>query len=76
MTTSSLTAALRVGAEGLYALEAAAGLIIAHESWLARDDFRCFVHHGTSTAAIDWGAAISALDGGRLPSSGSAECSD
>jgi hypothetical protein len=30
MTVPSLPAALRAGAEGLYALEAATGLIIAH----------------------------------------------
>jgi hypothetical protein len=39
MTASSLPAALRAGAEGLYALEAATGLIIAHGTWLERDDF-------------------------------------
>ena len=60
------------GAEGLYALEAATALIIAHSTWLARDDFRCFIHHSTGTAAIDWEAAIGALDTGRLPSS--SEC--
>ncbi len=69
MTTSSLPAALRAAAEGLYALEAATGLIIAHGTWFARDDFACFIHHGTGTAAIDWEAAISALDSGELPSS-------
>ncbi len=70
MTASSLPAALRAGADGLYALEAATGLIIAHGTWLARDDFKCFIHHGTGTAAIDWETAIGALDAGRLPSSG------
>jgi hypothetical protein len=71
MTASSLPAALRAGAEGLYALEAAAGLIIAHGTWLARDDdFGCFIHHGADTAAIDWEAAIDALHAGRLPCSG------
>jgi hypothetical protein len=39
MTASSLTAALRAGAEGLYAAEAGAGLIIAHGTWLAREFF-------------------------------------
>jgi len=38
MTVWSLPAALRAGAEGLYALEAATGLIIAHGTWLARED--------------------------------------
>jgi hypothetical protein len=71
MTASSLPAALRAGAEGLYALEAAAGLIIAHRTWLARDDdFGRFIHHGAGMAAIDWEAAIDALHAGRLPCSG------
>ena len=39
MTALSLLAALRAGADGLYALESATGLIIAHASWLAREDF-------------------------------------
>lgn len=70
MTASSLPAALRAAAEGLYPLEAATGLIIAHGTWLDRDDFARFIHHGTGTAAIDWEAAIGALDAGELPSSG------
>ena len=69
MTAPSLPAALRAATEGLYALEAATGLIIAHGTWLERDDFSCFIHHGTGTAAIDWEAAITALDAGELPSS-------
>jgi hypothetical protein len=69
MTTPSLPAALRAAAEGIYALEAATGLIIAHGTWLDRDDFACFVHQGTGTAAIDWEAAIAALDAGELSSS-------
>jgi hypothetical protein len=36
MTASPLQAALRAGAQGLYVLEAATGLIIAHGTWLAR----------------------------------------
>ena len=36
-------------------------MIIAHGTWLAHGDFRCFIHHGTGTAAIDWEAAITAL---------------
>jgi hypothetical protein len=70
MTASSLPAALRAAAEGLYALEAATGLIIAHGTWLARDDFTRFIYHGAGTAAIDWEAAVAALDAGELPSSG------
>ena len=69
MTVLSLPTALRAGAEGLYALEAATGLNIAHGTWLARDDFACFVHRGTGSAAIDWVAAITALDASELPSS-------
>jgi hypothetical protein len=70
MTASSLPAALRAGAAGLYALEAATGLIIAHGTWLARsDDFGHFIHHGPGTAAIDWEAAIDALHAGGLPCS-------
>lgn len=77
MTASSLPAALRAGAAGLYALEAATGLIIAHGTWLARsDDFGHFIHHGPGTAAIDWEAAIDALHAGGLPcSAGNAGCS-
>jgi hypothetical protein len=70
MTSSSLPAALWVGSQGLYALEAATGLIIAHGTWLARsDDFGRFIHHGAGTAAIDWEAAINALQPGGLPCS-------
>ncbi|MGH3251886.1 MAG: hypothetical protein ACRDOI_37530 [Trebonia sp.] len=76
MTTSTLTDALRAGAEGLYTAEAAAGLIIAHGTWLARGDFARFVHVGSSIAepgiqlaSIDWEAAITALDAGDLPGS-------
>ena len=34
-----------------------------------RDDFARFIHCGSGTAAIDWEAAITALDAGELPSS-------
>jgi hypothetical protein len=69
MTASSLQAALRAGAQGLYVLEAATGLIIAHGTWLARDDFRGHIYHGDGTAAIDWEAVTQALNAGELPSS-------
>jgi hypothetical protein len=69
MTAPSLPAALRAGAAGLYALEAAAGLIIAHGTWLTRDDFTCFIEHGPGTAAVNWESAVAALEGGSLPSS-------
>ena len=70
MTASSLPAALRAGADGICTLEAAAALIIAHGTWLARDDdFGRFICHGPGTAAIDWEAAIDALQAGSLPCS-------
>lgn len=50
MTASPLPAALRAGADGLYALEAATGLIIAHASWLAREDFARYMPIDTSMA--------------------------
>ena len=72
-----LSAALRACADGFYPYEAAAELLIAHASWLCRDDFRDdYVDTGTSIsdgttlmAMIDWPAAIAALDVGGLPSS-------
>jgi hypothetical protein len=70
MTASPLSSALRAGADGLYALEAATGLVIAHGSWLIREDFARFIHRGAGTAAIDWTAAMTALDEGSLPGSG------
>jgi len=68
--TRSLPAAIRAAAEGICTLEAAAGLIIAHGTWLARDDFARFVHRDAGAAAIDWEAAVVALDAGGLPCSG------
>lgn len=78
MTTSSLAAALRACAAGLYPLEAGVGLLIAHDTFLHRGDFTSrFVFHGTSIsdgttsmAAIDWDAATTALAAGELPCSG------
>jgi hypothetical protein len=70
MTSSPLQAALRAGAAGLYALEGGTGLVIAHGTWTSRQDFGCFIHHGPGTAAIDWEAAVAALDAGLLPASG------
>lgn len=60
---------IRVAAQGIYALEAATGLIIAHGAWLERGDFACFIRYGTGTAAIGWEAAVTALGAGELPSS-------
>jgi hypothetical protein len=73
-----LAAALRACAHGLYPAEAAAEFLISHASWLCRDEFRNgFADVGTSItdgttlmAAIDWSAAITALDEGGLPASG------
>ncbi len=71
-----LQAALRVGAAGLCALEAGTGMILAHRTWPAREDFRRFVHvadsitdPGTELASIDWEGAIGALGRGEFPSS-------
>jgi hypothetical protein len=71
--TAALASALRAAASGLYPAEAGTGLLISHGTILAREDFRAFVHTGTSItdgatamAWIDWDAAITA----RLPLSG------
>jgi ABC-type branched-subunit amino acid transport system ATPase component len=69
MTAPSLPTALRAGAQGIYTLEAAAGLVIAHRAWLTRDDFREHIHHGTGIAVIDWEAAARSLASGALPCS-------
>ena len=70
---AGITAALRARAAGLYPDEAGTELLISHGGLLTRDDFRAFVHAGTSItdgitpmAWIDWDAAISA----QLPLSG------
>ena len=74
--TPGLPAALRACARGFYPAEAGAELLISHGSFLARSDFTGrFISHGTSTggtamAAIDWDAAITALNVGELPCSG------
>ena len=69
MTALSLPAALRAAAEGIRTVEGATELVIARGSWLGRDDFARFIHHGAGTAAIDWEAAVSALAVGDLPCS-------
>lgn len=73
-----LAAPLRACVRHLYAAEAGTELLIRHATWLHRSDFReRFVHTTTSitgdteTAAINWLAAIAALDAGELPCSGS-----
>ena len=67
--------ALRAGAAGLYCAEAGAELLIRQRSWLSRSDFAPFIVIAAAaggqpaTAAVDWEAAITALDGGVLPCS-------
>lgn len=75
MTTDDLTTALRAYAGGLLPLEAGVSLLISNGTFLQRDDFTSrFIQHGTTcgtpTAAIDWDAAITALQAGELPCSG------
>lgn len=72
-----LAAALRHQARGVYCTEAAAELLIAHQSWLHRADFTAqFVHisngltDGQAMAVIDWAEATAALRAGHLPCSG------
>lgn len=75
----SLAESLLAGASGgLHTAQAATQLLIGHATWLARSDFReRFVHRHRRDAAceaiavIDWAGAISALDAGELPCSGS-----
>jgi hypothetical protein len=69
---------LRAPAKGVYCAEAAVELLIGHQRWLGREDFvDGFVESGqglicgTAMAWVDWPAAVAALDGGRLPCSGS-----
>ena len=75
MNTDDLVAALRACAAGLYPLEAGTELLISNGTFLHRDDFTarfitCGTSGGTPMAAIDWEAAITALDTGGLPCSG------
>jgi len=75
MDTDDLTAALRACAAGLLPLEAGTQLLISNGTFLRRGDFttrfitRC-TSGGTPMAAIDWDAAITALNSGDLPCSG------
>ncbi len=74
MTTTTLATALINCAAGLYPLEAGVALLFNEGSFLHRDDFTTrFIEHGTSNgtpmAAIDWDAAITALNAGELPCS-------
>jgi hypothetical protein len=75
VNTDHLAAALRNCAAGLYPLEAGTELLIDNRTFLHRDDFTsrfitCGTSDGTPMAAIDWDAAITALNAGELPCSG------
>jgi hypothetical protein len=75
VNVNDLAAALRACAAGLYPLEAGTELLIANGTFLHRGDFTSrFTKHGTSDGiamtAIDWDAAITALQAGQLPCSG------
>ena len=67
--------ALRACASGILTAEAGVSLLIDCGGWLHRDDFTShFITTGTSIsdgttlmATIDWPAAVTALDAGRLP---------
>ena len=73
-----LPAALRAAASGIHPLEAGTSLLIDCGCWLHREDFTSqFITTATSIsdgttllATIDWAAAITALDSGKLPCSG------
>ena len=75
---AQLPAALRAAASGIHPLEAGTSLLIDCGCWLHRDDFTSqFITTATSIsdgttvlATIDWEAAITALDAGKLPCSG------
>jgi hypothetical protein len=74
---AALPGALTACAAGIHTLEAGTELIIASGCWLHRDDFTSWFitagpdssGPGTMLAAIDWEAAIAALDVGELPCS-------
>jgi hypothetical protein len=74
MTPSGLPPSLQACARGIYTLEAVAGLLIEHATWLGRGDFTRFIHVGRSgtvtMAAVDWPAVADALSAGSLPCSG------
>jgi hypothetical protein len=73
--TDHVATALRNCASGLYAAQAGVALLVSNGTFLHRYDFTSrFIEHDTSgatpMAAIDWEAAITALDNGGLPCSG------
>jgi hypothetical protein len=72
-----LAAALRAWAKGVFTAEAAVELLIGHGLWLYRQDFVEIavesgrgIADGVAMAAVDWQAAVAALEAGRLPCSG------
>ena len=75
MDTDHVATALRNCASGLYAAQAGVALLVSNGTFLHRYDFTSrFIEHDTNgatpMAAIDWEAAITALDNGGLPCSG------
>jgi hypothetical protein len=68
-------AALRAGARGLYAEEAAVELVLRHGRWVGRGDFTGrFIRPGMGggqPAVIDWRGAAESLGRGELPCSAS-----
>jgi hypothetical protein len=78
VTIPALHTALRSCAAGFYPCEAGTDLLINHALWLHRHDFTDrFIDTGTAIdgttpmAEIDWANAITALNTGTLPCSGS-----
>src|SRR6266536_1191822 len=73
-----LAESLRARARGIYPDEAAIELLICHDTFLRRGDFTRHIttgehdHRGNGAghAAIDWAAAATALDAGRLVRTG------
>jgi len=75
-----LAAALARQAQGVLCAEASAMVIARQRSWLARDDFVAAYletfpafDDATTMAAIDWDAALAAIDTGKLVCSASEE---
>jgi hypothetical protein len=71
-----LAAMIRAHAQGILRWEAAAELLIGHQSWLMRADFTTSyitIRRGRRlrVADVDYLSAVNALDRGELPCSGS-----
>ena len=73
LTFDQIATGLRAWARGLYPLEAAVEVLLAHRGWLHRTDFRraalWISDDGPSFIGIDWAAV--ATFAGRAPASGS-----